>query len=256
MIVDTFLDNAGRLIKSHPDKDQFHYAIAGAEILRISRRGKWILMDLTNLSTVVVNLGMFGSITMHTESLETTCIVLYLLADGVHEVILNYDDEKRWGSWYCWPTPEAWKFVESRTGPEAMFMDDMTMGDIIRSSKASIVEVLTNQKKLSGIGNIYRSEILNLAQVSPFMKCGPQVEDLTIARITTSCCYILQLAVQLRGSSIADYVDGYGNRGSYAQQMLVYGRGGEVCKNVRCGGVIQHRSIGGRSLYWCVRCQQ
>ena len=122
-----------------------------------------------------------------------------------------------------------------------------------KKKNAPIGVVLMDQSLLSGIGNIYRSEILFEAGISPFKKTK-SLKDGEIKKIYQAIGKVLQKAIKLRGTSDSDYRDTSGAPGGFQKVLKVYNRESEKCK--KCGEKVKREKLGGRSAFLCDKCQK
>jgi formamidopyrimidine-DNA glycosylase len=139
-------------------------------------------------------------------------------------------------------------------GPEPL-AEDFTC-DVLASSlsgKCRVKSALLDQSRVAGIGNIYADESLHRAGVSPLRRLD-ELTSSDIERIRAAIREVLGEAISRGGSSVSDYVDLRGERGSYQDSHRVYRREGESCP--KCGADIQREVISGRSSYFCPRCQE
>ena len=125
--------------------------------------------------------------------------------------------------------------------------------EIILSKKnKNIKSILMDQSLISGIGNIYASEIPYDSKLNPLRK----IENLTkneIVLLYKSTIKILTKAIKLRGTSISDYRDGFGKRGSFQNHLKVYGKAGKNC--AKCDTIIVKNIVEQRSTFHCPTCQ-
>ena len=139
-------------------------------------------------------------------------------------------------------------------GPDALsplFSPEYFKGILGRTSRP-IKSVLLDQKFVSGVGNIYADESLFLSKLNPFKKANLlSLKEVSV--LVDSIKKILKKAVKLRGTSIIDFRDAEGKRGSYDKIRLVYGRENLACRI--CGRPIKRKKIGQRSSYFCSYCQ-
>jgi formamidopyrimidine-DNA glycosylase len=124
--------------------------------------------------------------------------------------------------------------------------------EIISRERRKIKQVLMDPYVISGIGNIYSDDILWRAKIHPARKAN-LLSNAELKSIYFSMREILKRALDLRGTSIADFRDTAGEAGFYGQERLVYRRFGENCR--RCGEIIKRIKIGGRSAHFCPKCQ-
>lgn len=116
-----------------------------------------------------------------------------------------------------------------------------------------IKKLLMDGRLISGIGNIYANEALFAAQINPLRKSASLSETekrLVLKKIKK----ILKKAIKLRGTSVSDYRDGSGQKGSYQKELQVYRRRGLPCPV--CGKIILRALQGGRSTFYCPGCQK
>lgn len=126
--------------------------------------------------------------------------------------------------------------------------------EILEKRRNSLIGIiLMNQNLISGIGNIYRSEILFDAKILPIRKVG-DLKPAEIENLFKSIKKILKKAVKMRGTSDSDYRDTFGAPGNFQKILKVYRRNGEKCKI--CGTIIKRIKIGQRSAYYCEKCQR
>lgn len=153
-------------------------------------------------------------------------------------------------------TPSAVESSEHlRLGVEALSPDltERNFSEIIKKERRKIKTVLLDQKIIAGLGNIYSDEVLWYAKISPLRRAN------SLAKIELEGLYramrrVLKKAIRLCGASMSDYRDLYGRPGGYMSQRAVYRRGGESC--LQCGAKIKRIKIGGRSSYFCPKCQR
>jgi formamidopyrimidine-DNA glycosylase len=117
---------------------------------------------------------------------------------------------------------------------------------------APIKAMLLDQRIVAGLGNIYVCEALHMTGIAPTSPAG-QIARKRIDRLVTSIREVLAAAIEAGGSTLRDYARPDGELGYFAKQWLVYGREGESC---HCGTVIQRRVDGGRSTFYCPKCQK
>ncbi len=122
----------------------------------------------------------------------------------------------------------------------------------LRARKARLKPLLLDQSFVAGLGNIYVDESLFRAGLHPLRRAST-LTDGEARRLHEAMHEVLAEAIDLRGTSVRDYVDGEGQRGSFAERLQAYGRTGQPC--LRCGTPIERIVIGGRSSHFCPKCQ-
>lgn len=230
----------------------FAHALEGRRIKSVSRRAKNIVVD-TGGDYLLVNLGMTGRLFVVKEGdpEPTHPGVRFHLADG-REVL--YHDVRRFGRLWRM-SPEAWAAWEAKLGVEPL-SDEFTakwMWDATRKSRVAIKVWLMDQKRVVGVGNIYASEALFRAKVSP----RTPADELTrpqAKRIRGGVRDVLAEAIEFRGTTLLDYRDAEGEPGEFVRRLRVYDRQGEPC--LTCHRPINRIVQGGRSTFFCSHCQR
>jgi formamidopyrimidine-DNA glycosylase len=110
-----------------------------------------------------------------------------------------------------------------------------------------------DQRRVVGVGNIYASESLFRAGISP-RKAARRLKQREAQRLHDAVRAVLQESIDFRGTTLLDYRDAAGERGAFARRLRVYDRKGEPC--VTCGTAIRRIVQGGRSTFYCQRCQR
>ncbi len=138
-------------------------------------------------------------------------------------------------------------------GPDALKISLKELTDNISKRKQTIYQVLMDQSVVSGIGNIYASDVLFEARVYPFQPAN-KLTLTQVEKIWRAIKKILNLSLKLRGTSTSDYRDTSGEPGTYTDHRLIYDREGLPC--YECGTKIKRVKRGGRSSYYCPACQK
>ena len=225
-------------------------ALSGAAIQEVRRRGKQILIDLDR-GLLYIHLGMTGKLLWRPTAEASisggkhTRAVLHF-EDGA----LLYDDPRMFGRVEFYP---AMPQMLASVGPDALTVALEEFVERLAKHRGRIKSVLLNQRFLGGIGNIYADELLFAARVHPRTQLSRLSKERR-ARMHNHLLEILENAVLHKGSSISDYVDGSGNKGSFQQHHNVYGRTGQPCP--RCGTPIRRIVMGQRGTHFCPRCQR
>ena len=236
----------------------FVRAISGRRIVEVSRRAKNIVIALASgperVAFLVVNLGMTGRLLRlgrgETSPLVTHPGVRFGLDDGS---VLVYHDIRRFGSLAA-VRPEELRAWSASLGPEPLsnaFTARRFIQDLGRSA-TRVHAWLLDQKRVAGVGNIYASEALFRARVHPSRRARELAPD-EGRRLHAAVRKVLAEAVESRGTTLKDYRSFEGWEGSYAGKLRVYGRAGQPCR--RCRTTLERIVIGGRSAFFCPRCQ-
>jgi formamidopyrimidine-DNA glycosylase len=123
----------------------------------------------------------------------------------------------------------------------------------LRRTRRAIKAVLLDQQVVAGLGNIYADEALFAAGLRPFWQANNLSHDET-QRLFEAIPVVLEKGIHFGGTSLRDYIDSDGARGSNQEELLVYGRGGEPCRV--CGTPIQRIVLAQRSTHYCPSCQR
>jgi formamidopyrimidine-DNA glycosylase len=226
--------------------------LRGQTVRHVRRRGKYLLLETDN-GSAMVHLGMSGSmrIVAADETPEKHDHFDIVTSSGD---IIRYNDPRRFGSLlWAGKQPEQHPLL-SALGPEPLeagFSGDYLWASA-RNRKVAIKQHIMNSKVVVGVGNIYASEALFRAGIHPKRSAGrialPRMQELA-----TQIRNVLSEAIRQGGTTLRDYRGGDGKPGYFKQQLLVYGRDGEPCKN--CGDPIKHAVQGQRATYYCSNCQ-
>ena len=226
--------------------------LTGATVTTLGRRAKYGLIDTDRGDTVIFHLGMSGRWRVDpSEPLPHDHLVIETVAGRV----LALNDARRFGSVDLVATDALASFAAFvALGPEPLGPDLTArhLHDRFEGRIASIKTLLLDQSIVAGLGNIYVCEALHLARISPKRAAG-QVGTVRLARLVEAIRAVLMLAIEAGGSSLRDYARPDGELGYFSKQFKVYGREGQPCD---CGGTVARYAEGGRSTFWCPRCQR
>jgi formamidopyrimidine-DNA glycosylase len=230
---------------------EFDTRIAGASVLRLRRRAKYLLADLSSGETVIVHLGMSGW--MRSEPAGFTLMrhdhVVFALTNG-RAIVFN--DPRRFGVMDLVATAQVEHVGPlAELGPEPLSdaFNAATLAGACARSRRPIKVALLDQTVIAGVGNIYASEALHLARLSPRLPAGAIATASGGARVAAT-----RLAKAIR-NVLARAIDQL-ERDDGRQRFRVYDREGERCPRARCGGTIRRITLGGRSTFYCPICQR
>lgn len=227
--------------------------VAGQRIVRVGRRAKYLLLRLER-GTVILHLGMSGSVRIlpgQTARLKHDQFDV-LLESGLS---LRFNDPRRFGSLhYTTEDPDQHKLLRS-LAPEPLEpkFDAEYLHRITRTRRAAIKQVLMNGRLVTGVGNIYASEALFRARISP-RRAARRLSRADCARLVRSVRATLNTAIRAGGTTLRDYVGTDGSPGYFRQRLYVYERAGRRCRV--CGTAVRRIKQGQRSTYYCPGCQQ
>ncbi|HJU10485.1 MAG TPA: bifunctional DNA-formamidopyrimidine glycosylase/DNA-(apurinic or apyrimidinic site) lyase [Candidatus Binataceae bacterium] len=233
--------------------------IAGRTIRAVSRRAKYLLIEMADEQVMLVHLGMSGSLTHRGDGFEPGAFdprhdhIEFQFDDGS---LLVYNDPRRFGLIKLVRRAELNNIAELKyLGPEPLG-PEFTTGYLWKTSRkrtGAIKNLLMDQRIVAGIGNIYASEILFRAGVRPTRRAGKITRDEAV-RIVTATQKVLRAAIGHRGTTFRSYRDSRGQPGKFARLLRVYDREGKPC--LKCNTPIRAIVLGQRSSYYCPRCQK
>jgi len=210
----------------------------------VERHGKFIVLTLDR-GVLVVHLGMTGKLLLDSEP-GPYARAIFELDRG----LLVYDDIRHFGriEWSAELPARA-----AALGPDALTIALEDFRQLLKLRRSAIKPLLLNQRFLRGMGNIYTDEALFEARIHP-RALAANLSKARAAGLHAAMVDILATAIRLKGSSISDYVDADGQRGSFQEQHQVYGRAGEPCPI--CGTPIRRIVVGQRGTHYCPKCQR
>ena len=232
--------------------ETFLNQVSGQEVVRLERRGKYLIIHLADQKVIVVHLRMTGQLIM-----EDPCAPIgkathlrLRFTDGLE---LRYKDQRKFGRVWLMPVEELTGFF-SKMGPEPLgedFTAEILEQRLCRH-RLAIKKALLNQEILAGMGNIYADEALFLAEIHPARETHT-LSETERKKLYDAIRQVLNEGIRHRGTTKRDYCDGEGKPGSYQEQLRVYGRKGQACP--RCGSMIVKMTLGGRGTHFCPLCQ-
>jgi formamidopyrimidine-DNA glycosylase len=224
-------------------------------VASVRRRGKFILVGLGEGESLVVHLGMTGSLTLQSPA-EPGLPHTHLLVDLNDGRQLRFRDARRFGRLLLGhPGLLRRVGVMPRLGPDPLSPRFAQSGvaEVLAGSTRRLKAALLDQAVLAGCGNIYADEACFLAQIRPDRRAN-SLRPAESRRLLAALPVVMREAIRHRGSSFSDYRDGFGAKGEAYESLFVYGRGGLPC--VRCGSQLQQIRIGGRTTVYCSKCQR
>jgi formamidopyrimidine-DNA glycosylase len=245
-----------RLVR-YPNPTRFIRSLRGRTIKSVERRGKYLVMPLDHDGErLVVHLGMTGHLRVwEPEEAPVKHTHFRALLDSGLE--LRYDDPRQFGRLLLGTQDElvAARAFPARLGPEPIHGDltEMEFEKIVKSRRRPIKSALLDQSFLAGVGNIYADEACFRAGIRP-SRWTHRLTARERRALYSAIQEVLENSIAARGSSIINYVDAFGLRGTNQEKLLVYGRSGEPC--VRCGMPLQGTRLAGRGTVYCRKCQR
>ena len=225
--------------------------INGQKINSITRRAKYLLINLTS-GSIVMHLGMSGSISV----VPSGAILkkhqhFEIELDNKTKILLH--DPRRFGAVLWQKENETLKLIRN-LGPEPLndgFSGD-TLYKLSRGKKQNIKTFIMDNNNVVGVGNIYASESLFVAGISPKRASG-NVSKKRYQKLTRSITDVLTRAIEKGGTTLNDFTAVDGQPGHFSQALAVYNRKDMPCK--RCDGTIKRIIQNQRASYYCPKCQ-
>ena len=226
--------------------------IQGKPLLSIDRRAKYLLLNFES-GTLLIHLGMSGSLRI--------CAMQSLVEKHDHadfvfdKCILRYTDPRRFGA-ILWLglAPQDSKLL-SHLGPEP-FSDDFTgeyLFKLAGKRKLPVKQFIMDQKVVTGVGNIYATEALFKAGISPIRPAG----NISVKRyqlLASEIKEILTEAIKQGGTTLKDFVGGDGKPGYFQQTLHIYGKTGNDCP--KCKTALKSLKLASRNSVYCPKCQK
>lgn len=230
---------------------EFTYALVGERITGARRRGKYAILELASGRELVTSLRMTGRLVLQREGeadFPGTHLRLYL-DDGRR---LCFADLRTFGRMRLVEPGEPWDAALG-VEPLSRAFTSLAFLSMLSGRRTPIKALLLDQRRIAGIGNIYACEALWEARLRPGRpaKC---LSRAAVIRLYASIVDVLSRAIEMRGTSVDDYVDADGLRGGFQNALSVYGRLGQPCP--RCGYPIVRTVLAQRGTWWCRMCQR
>ena len=227
-------------------------SLCGQRLGTIGRRAKYLLLPLET-GGLIVHLGMSGHL----------AVVPAATPPGKHDHIdlvlddgnaVRFTDPRRFGSFHWQPYPLEGHRLLANLGPEPLSRD--FDGDHLtlcaRRRRIPIKALLMDAKVVVGVGNIYANEALFAASIRPRIAAG-RLSRQRLSTLADAVKATLASAIQSGGTTLRDFAATDGRPGYFAQELAVYGRGGEPC--LRCDTRLKEVRLAGRTTVYCPLCQ-
>lgn len=245
-----------------PFSEDLGARLTGRKVLRCSRRAKYALLELDGAEVLVIHLGMSGRVLLHEQHViyapEKHDHLVMTFDNGVRFVL---NDARRFGMVFLVSRKQLDRHDAFKSlGPEPLAREftGAVLAQALAGRKTAIKAALLDQRIVAGLGNIYVSEALFDAGISPLRPAG----SLSVKETSALCASIkkvLKKAVAAGGSSLKDYKHPDGELGYFQHSFTVYDREGQACRGCNCNikrtGGIKRLVQGGRSTFFCPRRQ-
>jgi formamidopyrimidine-DNA glycosylase len=226
--------------------------VRGQTVRRVGRRAKYLLIELDS-GTLIVHLGMSGSLRLLAAATPPR---LHDHWDLVLETgqALRFHDPRRFGSLHFTQEPLDHPLLTS-LAPEPLSteFDAEYLFKATRKRTVAIKHLIMNSQLVVGVGNIYASEALFRAGISP-RRAARRLTRAEAEKLARAIKEVLSEAIEIGGTTLRDYVNAEGTPGYFAQKLFVYERARLPCRV--CKTPIKQFTQGQRSTYWCATCQR
>ena len=233
-----------------PFPKDFAARLNGRTVRAVGRRGKYLIVDLSSGETLIIHLGMSGSFRVG-RTIGSAAPHDHVVFDMSSGATVTYNDPRRFGVMDLVPSAGLDNRLAA-IGPEPMSpeFDGAALARALAGRRTSLKAALLDQTTVAGLGNIYASEALHVARLSPRRRAGSlatasgQPRD-GAHRLAAAIKTVLRRA--MTRSLAAQYRGG---------RFRVYERAGERCPTPGCGGTIRRITQAGRSTFYCPVCQR
>ncbi len=256
-----------RVIARRPDlrfplPDGFGQRLTGHRVIKVVRRAKYILIHMDDGTVLIWHLGMSGRVLIykdtHLDGVPPEQPHDHIIFETDANAVVRFNDTRRFG--FMDLTDAAGLSVHpmiARLGPEPLeaTFDAKELADRLKGKRTPVKSALLDQDVVAGLGNIYVSESLFRAGISP-RRLAHTVQGQRAGRLVPAIKDVLRDAIQAGGSSLRDHRQTNGELGYFQHQFAVYGKAGEPCPNQGCDATIRQIVQSGRSTFFCPRCQR
>ncbi|MDB3913190.1 bifunctional DNA-formamidopyrimidine glycosylase/DNA-(apurinic or apyrimidinic site) lyase [Candidatus Pelagibacter sp.] len=238
------------------------------KITEVKRFSKYLILCLSNQSYCLLHLGMSGTIHLIEKEKKYLTNTSFYNSPNLPkrhnhvEIIFDeskivYNDPRRFGFFQIIKNGFLLKQRFSHLGPEPFDhnFNKKYIQHFLKNKEKKIKNFLLDQSFVSGIGNIYASEILFSCKINPFQKANT-IKEKDCQKIVIYSKKILFNAISKGGSSIRDFKNVSGKKGNFQKAFKVYQREGLNCKRLKCIGIIQKKTISNRATFFCNSCQK
>ena len=236
-------------------------SIKNQRVTHISRVAKYIIVSLDNNYALLIHLGMTGNFLINTKNKNQKnskhVRLRFVMSD---ESKIDYVDIRKFGFFkLVTPQKNEIRKLLAELGPDALSDEFNTnyLQGTLKNRTINIKSALLNQKIVGGIGNIYASEALFRAKISPITESRKIAKDkIKISELISSIKFILNDAIQVGGSTIKDHKNMKGESGYFQYKFNVYNRENMECNDQNCDSKIKRIVQTGRSSFYCEKCQK
>ncbi|MEO9339614.1 bifunctional DNA-formamidopyrimidine glycosylase/DNA-(apurinic or apyrimidinic site) lyase [Mesorhizobium sp. SB112] len=261
----------------YPFPENFAGRLTGHRIISLSRRAKYLLADIEDGPLLICHLGMSGAFRIESDgdpigqdalyhprskAAAHDHVVFTVLSTGNQEFRVIFNDPRRFGFMLFAERDREHPMLQGLgVEPTGNSLDGALLDDLFRNRKAPLKAALLDQRMIAGLGNIYVSEALWRAGLSPRRMAGtiaaePGKTSARTVKLAEAIRSVIADAIAAGGSSLRDYVHTDGSLGYFQHSFSVYDREGKPCSKPGCDGHIKRIVQSGRSTFYCSVCQR
>jgi formamidopyrimidine-DNA glycosylase len=261
-----------------PLPERFNERLTGKTIVALARRAKYLILHLEGGPALICHLGMSGSFRIEaadggqrpghfyherSKNLAHDHVVFDLRAPDGAPVRVVFNDPRRFGFMlFCETAPDEHPMLaDLGVEPTGNILDGPLLASLLDGRKSPLKAALLDQRLIAGLGNIYVSEALWRAHLSPLREAGTISGRSAKARerashLASAVRSVIADAIAAGGSSLRDYMQTDGSLGYFQHAFAVYDREGQACQTPGCTGHIERIVQSGRSTFYCRVCQK
>jgi len=238
---------------ARPSAQEFEGLITGRTILRLGRRGKYLIFLLSGGWNLVVHLAMTGRLLVNQVKRDKHTRAVFHLEDESDLLFVNM---RKFGRLYLVKDAQE---VVGQLGPEPLEAEftPQRFAHLLANRRGALKPLLLNQHFLAGLGNIYANEAPFVAELHPLRRADT-LSPAEVERLYKAIRSVLEEAIEDGGTTLGDTPGDYrrpsGEKGKHQERLQVFQRTGGPCP--RCGATIERMVLGGRGTYFCPHCQR
>ncbi|MBL8531883.1 MAG: bifunctional DNA-formamidopyrimidine glycosylase/DNA-(apurinic or apyrimidinic site) lyase [Hyphomonadaceae bacterium] len=257
----------GRPDLRFPFPARFAARLKGRRVVALNRRAKYLLAHLDDNAVWITHLGMTGRWSILGAPRQPGDFYYAEPTNPTHTHVtieteagarLEFNDPRRFGYMDLIAETDLTTHAYFKgMGPEPLGNEFHLpyLKRALSGKKTSIKAALLDQRLVAGLGNIYVVEALHRAGIAPTRAAG-RIGEARLEHLYHAIRAVLEEAIEAGGSTLSDYAAVDGAQGGFQHRFRVYGREGAGCVAAGCSGVIARKTHGGRSSFWCPRCQR